>query len=386
MKKSKPDNNETQREFGNINAGMAVLAMHIVASGTDNLSDYRQATGDSAHPVSSNCVRSEDELNHCIGLIQNGRLKIEQVVFENELVELVVGNRVSGGFETRILPFWVTEENIEKINRVSGSYVWTFEVWQDSPGKMNLYEVYKSNVLLENCGLIEDSDEIGMDYFIMVHESIDDFVHIHLLCRWFAAFFKDVKVRSVVSMHAAARLGDFSAVPPEMLSSPQEWSFLCEYEEPPFHYAALAGHFDKIPASVMDAYLLLATGVVDHDFALKHPDLLELEWVTEFDLDASPDPSQEDGIARKTVLQWAYACPIALAVAHGQADLVVKAIQGIAPGDWVKVNHRAHATLADVAKKVGIEDKISNLLEEIARLPPPPSEDERDMPFPMVWD
>ena len=409
-----------------IRADLAIKAAYIVAM--ERADDPVHALARNRWQAAQNVRRnySQEDLDQCIDLVRSGTLQIEQVIFEHEPVTIQIARNDCPSFKsgTVSMPCWITEGNVRKIESVGGPYILAMETKDEGDSSNTIDEIYKCNMPLETYGLsdFDEFDEIGVYQRIKAFTSVDapddysDAFLNYLHCSDYFLLFAEVRVRSIVSLHAAARLGDFAEVPAEMMTSYLDWHGQyrdgeISYDEAncnsPFHLSAHSAHFDKIPSSVMSASGLLKIGMVDHELALRHPEVIELEWVEYHDQDAAdfdaryekaltlaeewhknntgsaPDFEQEAGVPKIRKLHSAYACPIVLAVLHGQKDQVVEAIQTIPASEWVKANRWAHTPLAGVAMRAGIEHKISHLLAEVDQLTPPPSEqEERDTPFP----
>lgn len=413
-----------------IRADLAIKAAYIVA--TERAGDSGVVYDKNKWCAAQNVRQSysQEDLDRCIDLVRNGTLEIEQVLFDHEPVTIQIARNNYAPFKsgTISMPCWITEENIRKIESVGGLFILAMETVDHGDSSNNIDEIYKCNLPLETYPLTgsDSFDEMGYYQRIKVFTSIDapddysDAFLKYLHCTDHFLMFKEVRVRSIVSLHAAARLGDFSEVPAEAMASYLDWHGQYRdgeiwYDEAncnsAFHHAALAGHFDQVPASVISAAGLLKIGLVDKEFALSHSEIIELEWIEYHDHDAvdfcakyekaltleeewhknntgiAPDFEKEAGVPKRRVLDMAYACPMVLAVIHGQTDKVVEAIQSVPATEWVKANQWAHTSLAGVAEKIGIQSRISPLLAEVDQLTPPPIEaEERDTPFPDDWD
>lgn len=424
---------ETDPKFNcspHIRADLAIKAAYIVAMERDDklVQAHIKTHWQAAQNVRS--AYSQEDLEQCIDLVRSGALQIEPVIFDNEAVTIPIARDDCPSFKSGIIgmPCWITEENVRKIESVGGPFILAMETLDEGSSSNFIDEIYKCNLPLETYDLSDSDsfDEMGYYQRVKVFTSIDapdDYSEAflkYLHCTDHFLMFKEVRVRSIVSLHDAARRGDFAEVPTETMTSYLYWHGQHRDGEiwydkancnSPFHLAAHAGHFDKIPSSIMSAAGLLKIGMVDEEFALRHPEFIELEWVEYLDHDApdfrakyemsftlaeewhknhsgiAPDFEKAAGVPKIRKLHIAYACPIVLAVLHGQTDQVVEAIQSIPASEWVKTNRWAHTPLAGVAKKTGIEHKISHLLAEVDQLTPPPSEqEERDTPFPEDWD
>lgn len=413
-----------------IRADLAIKAAYIVAmeSAEHTVRAHAKNHWQAAQSVRS--AYSQEDLEQCIDLVRSGALQIEPVIFDDEPVTIQIARDDCPSFKSGTIgmPCWITEENVLKIESVGGPFILAMETVDHGDSSNYIDEIYKCNLPLETYDLTgsDSFDEMGYYQRVKVFTSIDapdDYSEAflkYLHCTDYFLFFQEVRVRSIVSLHAAARLGNFVDVPTEKMTSCLDWHgqysdgaiwYDEAYCNSPFHLSAHAGHFDQIPTSIMSASGLLKIGMVDHELALRHPEFIELEWVEYLDHDApdfrakyemsftlaeewhqnnsgsAPDFEEAAGVPKIRKLHSAYACPIVLAVLHGQTDQVVEAIQSIPASEWVKTNRWAHTPLRGVAKKTGIEHKISHLLAEVDQLTPPPSEqEERDTPFPEDWD
>jgi hypothetical protein len=413
-----------------IRADLAIKAAYIVAMESAEHTVHAHAKNQWQAAQSVRSAYSQEDLEQCIDLVRSGALQIEPVIFDHEPVIMAIAQSDSPSFKsgTISMPCWITEENLLKIESVGGPFILAMETVDHGSSSNFIAEIYKCNLPLETHDLTNSDsfDEMGCYQRVKVFTSIDSpddsseaFLQ-YLHCTNFFLFFQEVRVRSIVSLHDAARRGDFAKVPTETMTSYLYWHgeyrdgaiwYDEAYCNSPFHLAAHAGHFDKIPSSIMSAAGLLKTGMVDKEFALLHSEFIELEWVEYLDHDApdfrakyemsftlaeewhknnsgsAPDFEEQAGVPKIRKLHCAYACPIVLALLHGQTDQVVEAIQSIPASEWVKTNQWAHTPLAGIAKKTGIEHRISNLLAEVDQLTPPPFEqEERDTPFPEDWD
>lgn len=412
-----------------IRADLAIKAAYIVAMEQDDtVHAHAKNHWQAAQNVRSDY--SQEDLEQYMNLVRSGALQIEPVIFDNEPVTIPIARDDCPSFKSGIIgmPCWITEANIRKIESVGGPFILAMETVDHGDSSNTIDEIYKCNVPLETHDLSNfgEFDEIGVHQRIKAFTSVDapdEYSNAflkYLHCTDYFLFFQEVRIRSIVSLHAAARLGDFADVPKENMTSCLDWhgqysdgaiSYDEAYCNSPFHLSAHAGHFDLIPSSIMSAEGLLKIGMVDHEIALRHPEFIELEWVECLDQDApdfrakyemsfilaeewhknptgsAPDFEEAAGVPKIRKLHCAYACPIVLAVLHGQKDQVVSAIQTIPASEWVKVNRWAHTPLAGIAQKTGIENEISHLLAEVDQLtPPPPEQEERDTPFPDDWD
>lgn len=347
-----------------VDAATLVLALHIVKSGAKDLDEYRVVVKE-VHRFDK-WVKDMVHLDQCIDWLSRGVVQINQITFDEPAIEADYANQRSDGSLEIIrcgLPFWVTQENIDKIDSAPGSFVWVWQSHDEGDKYWYFNEFYKTNVdLNESYYMVAD---YGTYEYIQPYESTETCL-LRLLGGDHYPLFKDVKIQSIVSLHAAATLGDFSAVPHDMFHSAFEWSSQREYGETPIHYAARAGHFDKIPPSVITAEDLLRFGTVSHELGLKHQDQVELSWFEDY----TYDPNQDHPILVSKKLRHVFACPISLAVIYDQKDSVLDAIRRIQPTEWQLVNKCAHQTLAEVAEKTGLTADLQDLLKEIELLPP----------------
>ena len=365
-----------------VNAVTLVLALHIVKSGAKDFDEYRDEVAE-VHPF-ADYVKDMVHLGQCIDWLSRGVVQLNQITFDEPAVEADYAHQKSDGSIEVIrcgLPFWVTKENIDKIDSAPGSFVW---IWQshDEGGKCWYFnEFYKTDVHLNQSYYMMEED-YGIHEYIQPYKSTETCL-LRLLGGDHYPLFKDVKIQSIVSLHAAATLGDFSEVPHDMFHSASEWSSQFEYGETPIHYAARAGHFDKIPPSVIKAEDLLRFGTVSHELGLKHQDLFEFSWDEDHTYDEVNDPNQDHPILVSKKIRHVFACPILLAVAYNQKNWALELIQRIQPKQWQWVNKWAHRTLAEVAEKAGLTEHLHDLLKEIELLPPLAEED--DLPEGVIY-
>jgi hypothetical protein len=368
MNKSNSNDTAPLSQAPKVDAVTLVLALHIVKSGAKDLDEYRDVVKE-VHPFDK-WVKDMVHLDQCIDWLSRGVVQINQITFDEPAVEADYANqRGDGSIETIRcgLPFWVTKENIDKIDSAPGSFVWVWQSHDEGDKCWYFKEFYKTNIHLnQSCYMEEDC---GIYEYIHSYESTEDCL-LRLLGGDHYPLFKDVKIQSIVSLHAAATLGDFSEVPHDMFNSAFEWSSQREYGETPIHFAARAGYFDKIPPSVITAEDLLRFGTVSHDLGIKHQDLVELSWFEDYTYDPEKDPNLEHPILVSKKLRHVFACPISLAVIYDQKDKVLDAIRRIQPTEWQLVNKYAHQTLAEVAEKTGLTADLQDLLKEIDLLPP----------------
>jgi hypothetical protein len=374
MNQTKSNIKANDVEGTKVHAATLVLALHIVKSGTQNLDEYLDEVKE-VHPFVK-WVKDMVHLDQCIDWLSRGVVQINQITFDEPSVETDYANQKSdGSLEVTHcgLPFWVTKENIDKIDSAPGSFVW---VWQSHDQESRYWyfnEFYKTNIELdESCDMVAD---YGTYDYIHPYESTETCL-LRLLGGDHYPMFKDVKIQSVVSLHAAATSGDFSEVPQDMLNSAFEWSSQSDYGETPIHYAARAGHLDQIPPSVITAVDWLRFGTVSHELGLKHQDLFEFSWNEDYTYDEVNDPNQDHPILVSKKIRNVFACPILLAAAYNQKDWVLELIQRIQPKQWQWANKWAHWTLAEVAEKAGLTDHLNDLLKEIELLPPLAEEDD----------
>lgn len=351
-----------------VHAATLVLALHIVKSGAKDLDEYRDEVAE-VHPF-ADYVKDMVHLDQCIDWLSRGVVQINKITFDEQAVEADYANQKGDGSLEVIrcgLPFFVTKENIDKIDSAPGSFVWVWQSHDEGDKYWYFNEFYKTDVHLnESCYMVED---YGTYEYIHSYESTEDCL-LRLLGGDHYPLFKDVKIQSIVSLHAAATLGDFSEVPNDMFNSAFEWSSQREYGETPIHFAARAGYFDKIPPSVITAEDLLRFGTVSHELGLKHQEFVELSWFEDYTYDPEKDPNLEHPILVSKKLRHVFACPISLAVIYYQKDRVLDAIRRIQPTEWQLVNKCSHQTLAEVAGKTGLTADLQDLLKEIELLPP----------------
>lgn len=356
-----------------VDAVTLVLALHIVKSGAKDLDEYRDEVAE-VHPF-ADYVKDMAHLDQCIDWLSRGVVQINQITFDEPAVEADYANQRGDGSLEIIrcgLPFWVTKENIDKIDLAPGSFVWVWQSHDEGDKCWYFNEFYKTDIdLNQSCSMLpeESSDEMGISEYIQPYDSTESCL-LRLLGGDHYPLFKDVKIQSIVSLHAAATLGDFSEVPHDMLHSAFEWSSQREYGETPIHFEARAGYFDKIPPSVITAEDLLRFGTVSHELGLKNQDLVELSWFEDYTYDPENDPNQDHPILVSKELRHVFACPISLAVIYGQKDRVLDAIRRIQPTEWQTANKSARLTLAEMAAKTGLVDELQDLLKEIELLPP----------------